>query len=177
VEGLPGRVFIGKVTKIAVLADSQNMWLNPDLKEYETEITLDKTDAKLKPGVTARADITVTELENVLAVPVQTVFTKVGHHFVFRQAGREAEPAEVEVGASSDEFVEITKGLAEGDRVLLAVPEALRQQLPELEPRVRPRQEPPKAETKPRPGSDRRRPGAGPGGHPRGGRKPSGRSK
>ena len=177
VEGLPGRVFTGKVTKIAALADSQNMWLNPDLKEYETEITLDETDAQLKPGVTARADIVVTELENVLAVPVQTVFTKVGHHFVFRQKGREAEPAEVEVGASSDEFVEITKGLADGDRVLLAVSEALRQQLPELEPRVRPRQGPPKAETKPRPRGDQRRPGAALGDHARGGRKATDRSK
>ncbi|MFQ5489306.1 MAG: HlyD family secretion protein, partial [Phycisphaerae bacterium] len=52
VEGLPGAVFTGKVTKIAPLADSQNRWLNPDLKEYETEITLDQSDDRLKPGVT-----------------------------------------------------------------------------------------------------------------------------
>ena len=151
VEGLPGQTFTGKITKIAVLADSQNRWLNPDLKEYETEITLDQTDAPLKPGATARADIMVTELEDVLAVPIQTVFTKAGHHFVFRRNGHDAEPVEVEVGASSDEFVEIKDGLAEGDQVLLAISETLRQKLPELEPRVNHRRGPPKKGVSPRP--------------------------
>lgn len=134
VEGIPGQVFTGKVTKIATVADSQNMWLNPDLKEYETEITLDPTDAPLKPGVTARADIIVSELDDVLAVPVQAVFTKSGHHFVFLGNGGDVEPAEVEVGMSSDEFVEIKDGISAGDDVLLAVSESLRQTLPEVEP-------------------------------------------
>ncbi|MHC4609714.1 MAG: efflux RND transporter periplasmic adaptor subunit, partial [Planctomycetota bacterium] len=126
-----------KVTKIAVLADSQNQWLNPDLKEYETEITLDQTDVPLKPGVTARADIIVREMENVLAVPVQSVFTKTGHHFVFRNGGNDAEPVEVELGHSSDEYVEVVSGLAQDDQVLLTVSDELRRTLPELAPPVR----------------------------------------
>ncbi len=170
VEGMPGQTFRGKVTKIATLADSQNMWLNPDLKEYETEITLDQTDAPLKPGVTARADIIVTSLEDVLAVPIQTVFTKAGHHFVFKQNGADAEPVEIEVGSSSDEFVEITKGLSEGEEVRLAVSEALRQTLPELEPPVNHRQ--PKKDVSPKPKGERRKPQPGQGGKGR----PSGRS-
>ncbi|MHC4235636.1 MAG: efflux RND transporter periplasmic adaptor subunit [Planctomycetota bacterium] len=137
VEGQPGKVFTGKVTKIAVLADSQNQWLNPDLKEYETEITLDQTDVPLKPGVTARADIIVREMENVLAVPVQSVFTKTGHHFVFRNGGNDAEPVEVELGHSSDEYVEVVSGLAQDDQVLLTVSDELRRTLPELAPPVR----------------------------------------
>jgi len=139
VEGQPGRMFTGKVSKIAVLADSQNRRMNPDLKEYETEITLDQNDAPLKPGVTARADIVVRHLEDVLAVPLQSVFSKAGHHFVFRRAGRRQEPVEVELGGSSDEYVEIVKGLSEQDRILLAVSDDLRRTLPELEPRVGPR--------------------------------------
>lgn len=136
VEGVPGQVFTGKVTKIAVLADSQNQWLNPDLKEYETEITLDQTDAPLKPGVTARADIIVRQLEDVLAVPVQSVFSKAGHHFVFRKGRGGPEPVEIEPGHSSDEYVAVLSGLAEGDSILLAVSDDLRRTLPELEPRV-----------------------------------------
>jgi HlyD family secretion protein len=176
VEGQSGQAFTGKVTKIAALADSQNMWLNPDLKEYETEITLDPTDAPLKPGVTARADIIVTERDNVLAVPVQTVFTKAGHHFVFRQNGGDAEPVEVEVGVSSDELVEVVTGLEEGDQVLLAVSDVLRQTLPELEPKVNHRAETPKPEASRKPGGERRRPGAGQSGRTRGKGRPPRRS-
>ena len=71
VEGLPGHQFTGNVAKIAVVADTQNRWLNPDLKEYETEITLDPTDVPLKPGVTAHVEILVESVEDILAVPVQ----------------------------------------------------------------------------------------------------------
>ncbi|MCH7813973.1 MAG: efflux RND transporter periplasmic adaptor subunit [Planctomycetes bacterium] len=134
VEGVPGQVFTGRVTKIAVLADSQNQWLNPDLKEYETEITLDQNDAPLKPGVTARADIIVAQMDNILAVPIQCVFSKSGHHFVFKVGRRGAEPVEVEPGTSSDEFVELLTGVASQDRVLLAINDDQRRSLPELEP-------------------------------------------
>ncbi len=166
VEGVPGRLFNGKVTKIAPLADSQNMWLNPDLKEYETEITLDPNDAPLKPGVTARADIVVTELKDVIAVPVQSVFTKAGHHFVFRREGGDPRPVEVEIGISSDQYAEVTKNLAEGDKVLLAASEALRQTLPELEPRVAKANGGPPPPRPPQMSGERQRtgPGKGPGG-------------
>ncbi|HUU82268.1 MAG TPA: efflux RND transporter periplasmic adaptor subunit [Phycisphaerae bacterium] len=134
IEGVPGQVFTGKVTKIAALADSQNQWLNPELKEYETEITLDQNDAPLKPGVTARADIVVRQAEGVLAVPVQSVFGKGGRNFVFRKTRGGGEPVEVEPGVSSDEFVEIASGLSEGDAILLAVSNDLQRTLPEVAP-------------------------------------------
>jgi multidrug efflux pump subunit AcrA (membrane-fusion protein) len=142
IEGLNDRVFHGRVTKVAALADSQNRWLNPDLKEYATEITLDATDVELKPGVTARAEIHIEEVTNALAVPIQCVFSKGRKQFVFRGEGDDAEPVEVQVGASSREFAEIKKGLQEGDEVLLAVSDDLKRKLPEPEA-------PPAAETPP----------------------------
>ena len=78
IEGFSGRQFTGKVSKIAVLADSTNRWLNPNLKQYETEILLDGKRADLKPGVTAHVEVLVAELKDVLAVPVQSVFGKAG---------------------------------------------------------------------------------------------------
>ncbi len=143
VEGIPGKIFTGKVTKIAPLADSQNQWLNPDLKEYETEITLEGTDPNLKPGVTARADIVVTRMSDVLAVPVQAVFSKAGHNYVFRHNRGDSEPIEVEVGMSSDEFAEIKSGLTAGDEVLLAISDALRRKLPDAEDDSKGEAEPP----------------------------------
>lgn len=121
VEGVPGEIFTGKISKIAPLADSRNSWLNPDLKEYETEITLDKTETELKPGATARAEIFIAELDNALAVPVQAVFSEAGQQFVFVKNGRSADPIPVDIGLSSTEYVEIVNGLSQGDEVMLAV--------------------------------------------------------
>ncbi len=134
VEGVPGQIFAGKVTKIAVLADSQNMWLNPDLKEYETEITLNQSDPRLKPGVTARADIIVGQADNVLSIPTQAVFAKAGHHFVFSGTPTDAKPVEVQLGIASDEYVEVTSGVSAGEQILLAVSEELHRTLPNLKP-------------------------------------------
>lgn len=170
VEGIPDEIFTGKVTKIAVLADSQNMWLNPDLKEYETEITLDQSHALLKPGMTARADIIVDQVEDVLAVPVQSIFSKAGHHFVFRDRQGDCAPLEVELGVSSDEFVEVVDGVAENDRILLAVSEDMRRMLPDVRPVVPPGGAGPPADAKtkrPGGGGPRKAPGKSSGKIPR----------
>lgn len=131
IEGLPDQVFDGKITKIAPLADSRNQWLNPDLKEYETEITLEHTLADLKPGVTARTEILIAQLENVLTVPLQTVFSKSGRHYVF---ALDDSPIEVTLGLSSTDYVEVATGLKEGDRIQLAVSDDAMRNLPDLEP-------------------------------------------
>ncbi len=132
VEGIPGKVFTGKVTKIAAVADSQSGWLNPDLKEYETVVTLDPTDEPLKPGVTAHAEILVENVEDKLAVPVQTVFTKAGRRYVFRVTkGNEVEPVPVRVGAIGTEWAEIVEGIAEEDRILQAIGDDHRRLIPD----------------------------------------------
>lgn len=131
VEGIPGRVFSGKVTKIAVLADSQSMWLNPDLKEYETEITLDAADVQLKPGVTAHAEILVETVTDKLAVPVQAVYAKGGQRYLFRDNGDGAEHIPVELGQIGAEWAEVVSGINSGDTVLLAFNEELKRRIPD----------------------------------------------
>jgi HlyD family secretion protein len=132
IEGVPGRRFTGKVNKIAVLADTQNRWLNPDLKEYETEILLDKTDVPLKPGVTAHVEIFVETVEDRLAVPVQSVYSKGGRRYVFREKAGVFEPVEVRLGAVSTEWVEVVEGVAESDRIALSATEDQKRLLPDV---------------------------------------------
>lgn len=131
VEGVPDKQFPGTVTKIAVLADTQNRWLNPDLKEYETEITLDPTDVPLKPGATAHVEIMVEAVVNASAVPVQAVFTKAGQRYVFRQTGSTIQPTPIELGAVSDEWAQIISGLSIGDQVLLAFSDEHKRLIPD----------------------------------------------
>ena len=132
IEGIPDKRFTGTVTKIAAIADSQNRWLNPDLKEYETEVTLDPTDAALKPGVTAHVELLVDMVEGSLAVPVQSVYSKGGRRYVFRRNGRGVEHVEVQTGAISTDWVQVIDGVSEGDEVLLAFSDEETRLIPEL---------------------------------------------
>lgn len=132
IEGFTGRRFSGQISSIAVLAEAQH-WSRRDLKEYETDVLLNGTFTDLKPGVTARAEILLTELKNVLAVPVQAVFGKGGKYYVFVDKDGVAAPVEVKTGLSSTEFVEIKSGLNEHDRVRLAVTDELKLKLPDNE--------------------------------------------
>ena len=138
IEGIPGKTFTGHVRKIAALADSQSGWLNPDLKEYETEILLDPSDVPLKPGVTAHAEILVETVEEKLAVPVQAIYAKGGKRYVFRRIGERAEPVAVNVGSIGSEWAEISAGVEKGERVLLAFGEDYRRMIPDAPPDERP---------------------------------------
>jgi HlyD family secretion protein len=131
IEGFTGRRFPGRVSKVAVLADSKDSWLNPNLKEYQTEVLLDGTFTELKPGVTAHVEIKLADLADVLAVPVQAVFGKGRKYYVFLRDGGHTRPVEVKPGLSSTEFVEIREGLKAGDRVCLAVADESRLMLPD----------------------------------------------
>jgi hypothetical protein len=131
IEGMSGRVFKGEVSRIATMADSQNYWLNPNLKEYKTEVKLAGEFTNLKPGTTARVRIRMAELNGVLAVPVQSVYSKAGHYYVFREASEGAEPVDVQIGLSSNEYAEVKSGLQPGDRIHLSVTDEMKLKLPD----------------------------------------------
>ncbi|GMU37054.1 MAG: efflux RND transporter periplasmic adaptor subunit [Phycisphaerae bacterium] len=132
VEGVPGEVFEGSVIRIGTLAESQNRWINPDLKEYEVEIELNETGVPLKPGVTTIAEILVGHVEGVLAIPVQCVFGKGGKSFVFKVGDDGVQPAEVRTGVSNAQWIEIKDGLSDGDEVLLAAADEHLRLLPDV---------------------------------------------
>lgn len=130
IEGFSDRQYTGKVSKIAVLADSQNRFLNPNLKQYETEVLLDGSFTDLKPGLTARVEIMVSRVENALAVPVQAVFGKAGKYYVFVEQDGKPQAVPIEAGQSSSEYLEVKKGLSEGDKIYLAVTSEMKLLLP-----------------------------------------------
>lgn len=120
IEAFPDKVFTGKVLKKAPLADAED-WLNPDLKVYATDIGIDGTNDSIKTGMTGKVKIIIDELHDVLYVPIQSVVT-VEDKKVCYVAGSAPEKREVETGLFNDNFVEIKKGLTEGEKVLLNPP-------------------------------------------------------
>lgn len=122
VDSLPDRRFKAKVTKVAVLPNSQDRWMNPNLKVYSTDVLIEEDLPDLKPGASARAEIIVTNLVNALTVPLQAVTTVKGRQVCYVQNGKEAVAVPVVVGNFNDQFIEIRSGLKEGDQVALTPP-------------------------------------------------------
>ena len=120
----PGSVLHGKVTKVAQIAAAKSPWQSgSDVKKFDVEITVESTgDLKLKPGISAKAEIQIDRREDVLYVPIQSVFLSSGTHYCRVQEGDGIEQRKVEVGKSSDQYIEVVSGLTEDDRVLLYNP-------------------------------------------------------
>jgi hypothetical protein len=120
-DAMPDRRFAGVINKVAPLPDSQSRFANPDLKVYATEILVQDKLPDVKPGVSARAEIVITNLPGVLTVPMQAVTTRKGKQVVFL-ASAPNQPVPVKVGLFNTKFIEITTGLNEGDQVMLSPP-------------------------------------------------------
>ena len=114
------KTFSGKVLKKAPLAD-QTDFLNPDLKVYLTDVSIDGTHDALKTGMTADVEVIINELHDVLYVPIQSVITVEEKKMCYVMGSR-AEKREVETGLFNEDFVEIKSGLTEGEKVLLNPP-------------------------------------------------------
>jgi multidrug efflux pump subunit AcrA (membrane-fusion protein) len=121
-DSLPDQRFDGEVTKVAILPDSDRNWSNPDLKVYATEITIAGTIEGVKPGISAKVEIVIEELTNVLTVPIQAVTTVDGKQLCYRNDGGDLEPLEVEVGKFNTKYIEIRSGLEEDQQIILNPP-------------------------------------------------------
>jgi len=123
VDAFPDTILDGEVSKVGVLPDSQNRWMNPDLKVYLTTITINGTYDWLKPGMSAKAEILVDHLDDVVYAPIQSVVPSEGKQICYVVHGLNADKREVEIGQFNNDFIEIRKGLKEGEKVLLTPPD------------------------------------------------------
>lgn len=121
VEAFPDKSFEGKVLSISPLADPQN-WTSPDLKVYTTKVSIDGDYGFLKPGMSAKVEIIVNELQDVLCVPIQAVANRSGTKFCYVFASEKAEPREVQTGEFNENFIAIVSGLQPGEKVSLNPP-------------------------------------------------------
>jgi HlyD family secretion protein len=111
------------VLNVAPLPDPQHGWLDPGVKVYTTQVSIDGAHDVLKPGMSAKVKIFVEQLNDVEIAPVQVVANRGGKKvcYVVTDDGDLSE-REVETGLFNDTFVEITDGLEVGEKVLLVPP-------------------------------------------------------
>jgi len=123
IDSLPEMEFTGIVRKVAPTPDQRRRYYE-NVSVYDTDVWIvdkeGRLPADLKPGVSARAEIVIAELENVLKIPVQCVTTQRGQKVVQVKRGESVKTVPVETGQFNDRFIEIRKGLSEGDQVSLS---------------------------------------------------------
>jgi HlyD family secretion protein len=120
-DSMPDQRFRGMVNRVAPLPDGSSRWGNPNLKVYITEVLITDRLPDVKPGVSARAEVVITNMPSALTVPIQAVTTRKGRQVVFL-ASAPQKPIPVTVGMYNTKFIEITSGIKESDRVMLSPP-------------------------------------------------------
>ncbi len=122
IDAFPDMNLTGEVIKVAVVADSGNAFMNPDLKVYPTIVRIEGEHDWLRPGMTAEVEILVASLENTVYVPIQAVTYLEDKQVVYVSRAGRREAREVQTGNYSEQFIEILSGLSAGEEVMLLPP-------------------------------------------------------
>ncbi len=129
VEAHPDTPFEGEVTSVSPLPDPPRGWLDPGVKVYTTQVTIEGSHDIIKPGMSAKVEILVDHLYDVTIVPVQVVANRGGRKVCYIETGGTPEEREVQTGVFNDIFVQIVSGVDIGENVLLSPPRNLEQKL------------------------------------------------
>jgi len=121
-DAFPDNKLEGEVSQVGMLPDSENSWLNPDMKVYRTTVKINGEHDWIRPGMSTKVEILVDHLDDVVYVPIQAVNPLEDKKVCYVVGGSKLEQREVEVGEFNDEFIEIKKGIREGDKVCLRTP-------------------------------------------------------
>jgi HlyD family secretion protein len=106
------------VKDVAPLPDPSSFF-SSDIKVYTTHVTIDEPLSGLRPGMTAQVEILVDRRENVLTVPVLAILEFNGKAHITKKLNDSFVQSEVDVVATNEKYVQIDKGLKEGDVVVL----------------------------------------------------------
>ncbi len=112
------REFQGVITSVANQPEPGN-WFSGNVKEYAAIVAIESDPTGLRPGMTAAVEILVANLKDVLSVPVQAVVEKKGEFFCWVNGPGGVERRKIELGLGNNTRIQVTKGLQEGDDVLL----------------------------------------------------------
>lgn len=124
VDSFAQQQLTGTVDQVQPMADANNFF-SSDIKVYTTFIAIDNPPDGLRPGMSAQVDILVTQLDNVLSVPVQSILEFKGKDYVFVKTSNGPIRKEVKLGITNDTLIEIKEGLREGEEIAMNPSELL----------------------------------------------------
>jgi HlyD family secretion protein len=139
VDAYPDTVFKGKVTEIGSSALQKATATTQESKDFKVVITLDDPAHKLKPGLSASADIITAEKTGVLAIPIASLVLRekpaegtdkksgVEEEGVYAVESGRVKFRTVVKGITGGMNIEIVSGLKEGQELVTGPYNALRE--------------------------------------------------
>lgn len=130
IDGAKGALFLGRISKVAPAAlgagdPNQAAGGNQGVIRFAVEVVVDHPDSRLKPGMSARCSIIISQRKNVFRLPVDCVegdgdkaSVQIGSGAVKKgKTVQSFRTQKVTAGLRGDSHVEIVSGLKEGERV------------------------------------------------------------
>ncbi len=115
-EALPTAAVTGKVDRISPTAQ-----LEGGVTSYLVRIVLDATDAPLRAGMSATANITTAEVDNVIVLPNRAIQVDqdAGTNYVEKLVDGVPQRSTVRVGMRNEGQTQILEGVEEGDVIII----------------------------------------------------------
>ncbi len=111
VEGLPGQVFEGSVTRYAHTLDDAT-------KTMVVEVDLPNPKRELRPGMFVTARIGVEKRTDRVLLPVEAVMIEKSGPSIFTVADKKAKKTAVKIGFNDGANIEIVEGVQAGDPIV-----------------------------------------------------------
>lgn len=123
VDAIPDREFRAKLDWISPIAEVARMGTGLSSKAFPARATLTALDERLRPGMSASAEIVIESMPDVLMIPERASFLHEGKPAVWIQRGERFDVRHIEVGPRNETDLVVTGGLRQGDVVALEDPQ------------------------------------------------------
>jgi len=115
-DAYPELKFKGSLDRMSPVAVTST--LSDKVRTFSVVFSIDGSDPKLLPDLTARVDVEIERIPNALAVPRDALFRADGKDYVLLRDGSRTRHQEVTVGDKDDYEAVITAGLKDGETVV-----------------------------------------------------------
>jgi multidrug efflux pump subunit AcrA (membrane-fusion protein) len=113
-------VYKGKVISVANLAQFKER--DSKIKIFPVEVLLDETSGTFLPGMTVSCRIIVNRIEDVLYIPLESMFLFENDRFVYVKSGGSFEQKKIETSEKNNDYIVVQDGLEEGELIAMSNP-------------------------------------------------------
>jgi len=116
VDSISNKTYEGEVNQVSTVGTTTN-----GVTFFDVGISV-KNDGQLRNGMTATAEIIIQDKKDIVLLPLEALQQQQGKRYVtlVKPDGTKEEKHEIKIGIRNKTYVEVTDGLKEGDKILIA---------------------------------------------------------